>query len=117
MGDMEHAARLLGERASRPGYGDQQRTRRHCGIKLERHVSCLPLFAADDFSRCRAALSIEPDVFHEHHRLVRCPHVSETSASDRMHGKDFSDPLRFRGLRPGGRMTPWGLLLLSDMAK
>jgi len=33
MGDMEHAARLLGERASRPGYGDQQRTRRHCGTK------------------------------------------------------------------------------------
>ena len=50
--------------------------------------------------------------------LYDFPHVSEKLlASDRMHGNDFSDPLRFRGLRLGSRMTPWGLLLLSDMAK
>src|SRR5215471_4470048 len=118
MGDMEHAARLLGERASRPGYGDQQRTRRRCGTKLERHVSCLPLIAAHDFSRYRAALSIEPDVFHEHDGLVRCPpcewnfwHQIACTATT------SADPLRFRGLRPGSRMSPWGLLLLWDMAK
>ena len=50
--------------------------------------------------------------------LYDFPHGSEKLlASDRMHGNDFSDPLRFRGLRLGSRMTPWGLLLLSDMAK